>query len=172
MQGPESRLASNLRHLRRSRGISQSHLADQLGLTRSKVASYENGKAEPSARTLLKLTEYFHLSLRPLILQDLRKQPVITALAIGEGGREEATAPDIIRLRDEAVQLRRVADGYEAMYAMRKESVSDSQDTRLLNDRDVETMLSFIDIALTKYEQCLSWIDVLARGDEMSDPRP
>ncbi|MDX1379416.1 MAG: helix-turn-helix domain-containing protein [Anaerolineales bacterium] len=171
MQGEKHRLATNLRHLRRSRGISQTHLAEDLGLTRSKVASYENGKAEPSARTLLKLTEYFHLNLRSLILQDLRTKPVITAPRVAD---DDAVPLDLYRLRNEAVQLRKVADGYEAMHAMRKESSVDGADTRLLTDWDVETMLSFIDIALTKYEQCLSWVDVLARrsGSEMSDPRP
>lgn len=65
--------AKNLENLRRSRGksmeygLSQAKLARDTGLTRSMIASYEQGVAEPNFCNLLKIAEYFDVSLDSLI---------------------------------------------------------------------------------------------------------
>jgi transcriptional regulator with XRE-family HTH domain len=65
-------LSKNLRHLRRKNNRqTQEELADSLGLTRSVISSYEDGRAEPSVNTLIRMSEYFNVSIDSLTNLDL-----------------------------------------------------------------------------------------------------
>lgn len=64
-------LASNLRHLRRVAKLSQQGLADQIGLNRGNIASYEKGSAEPNLTNLLKISRFFSIDLYELLEEDL-----------------------------------------------------------------------------------------------------
>lgn len=47
--------SENIRNLRRSRGMTQSQLADNIGVSPSTVGMYEQGRREPDSTTLKKL---------------------------------------------------------------------------------------------------------------------
>lgn len=65
-------LSKNLRHLRRKNNRqTQEELAIALDLTRSVISSYEDGRAEPSVNTLIKMSEYFNVSIDSLTNLDL-----------------------------------------------------------------------------------------------------
>lgn len=67
-------LSKNLRYLREKNGkITQQKLADDLGITRSAISSYEDGRAEPKIENLIQLAKYFKISIDLLINQDLVK---------------------------------------------------------------------------------------------------
>ena len=59
--------ASILKHLRKSRGISQSTLSQHLALTFQAVSMMESGKRAPSFETLCDLADYFEVSIDYLI---------------------------------------------------------------------------------------------------------
>lgn len=67
--------AKNLEELRRDKalslekGLSQIKLAKDLGLTRSMIASYEQGVAEPSINNLISIANYFEVSIDSLVLK-------------------------------------------------------------------------------------------------------
>lgn len=62
----------NLKYLRKLRTkLTQQMLADDLGLTRSVISSYEDGRAEPSIETLTKVSKYFNISIEHLINTNL-----------------------------------------------------------------------------------------------------
>jgi len=50
-------------------GLSQAKLARDTGLTRSMIASYEQGVAEPSLSNLLKIAEYFKVTTDKLLIR-------------------------------------------------------------------------------------------------------
>jgi len=66
-----SKLASNIRHLRKQLSISQEELANRLGLNRGNIASYEKGTAEPKICNLMNLAHYYKVSVTDLIATDL-----------------------------------------------------------------------------------------------------
>lgn len=67
-----SRLASNIRHLRKQIGISQEELATRLGgLNRGNIASYENETAEPKICNLVNLANFYKVTVIDLITVDL-----------------------------------------------------------------------------------------------------
>ena len=56
-----------LRELRKSRGISQVKLAMDLNMAQNTVSRYETGTREPSIAELIKIADYFHVSVDYLI---------------------------------------------------------------------------------------------------------
>ena len=56
-----------LKILREKRGMSQQHLADELGISRSAVGNYELGAREPDLETLELIADYFNVDMDYLI---------------------------------------------------------------------------------------------------------
>jgi transcriptional regulator with XRE-family HTH domain len=67
------KIASNLKVLRESKGLSQESLATALVITRPRLGAYEEGRNEPPIEILVRLSDYFHISIDALLRADLRK---------------------------------------------------------------------------------------------------
>ncbi|MAN85332.1 MAG: transcriptional regulator [Algoriphagus sp.] len=66
-------LASNLRFLRKQKGITQSDLADQLDVQRTMISAYEDGRSEPKLAALQKICELLEVGMDELINHDIEK---------------------------------------------------------------------------------------------------
>lgn len=60
-------LAHRIKDLRKGAGLTQQALADAMGLTRSALGAYEEGRAEPKLTTLVAMARYFGLTLDALV---------------------------------------------------------------------------------------------------------
>ncbi len=61
------KFCNNLKYLRKSRSVTQQELADVLGISRQGYAKYENDLGEPDISTLIKLADYFDVSVDSMI---------------------------------------------------------------------------------------------------------
>ncbi len=68
-----SYLNSNIRYLRKFKGYTQATLAEKIGIKRSLVGAYEEGRAEPKITTIQKLSALFQTSIDALIDIDLHR---------------------------------------------------------------------------------------------------
>ena len=66
-------LNSNIKHLRKLKGYTQAALAEKIGLKRSLIGAYEEGRAEPKITTIQKLSALFQTSIDTLIDMDLKR---------------------------------------------------------------------------------------------------
>ena len=66
-------LASNLRFLRKQKGITQLDLADQLDVQRTMISAYEDGRSEPKLSTLQTLCAILEVGVDELLLHDIEK---------------------------------------------------------------------------------------------------
>ncbi len=66
-------LHTNIRCLRKQLNLSQEELAGRVGLNRGNIASYEKGSAEPKICNLLRLANFFKISIIDLTQKDLSK---------------------------------------------------------------------------------------------------
>lgn len=66
-----SQFSENLKYLRKERGLTQSEMAQKIGLNRPKLGSYEEGRAEPKLDTLMQMAAFFNLSLDQLVNEKL-----------------------------------------------------------------------------------------------------
>lgn len=56
-------MTNRIRELRKENKLTLKQLGDFLGLAESTISQYETGKREPDIKTMVKLSEYFHVSL-------------------------------------------------------------------------------------------------------------
>ncbi len=61
----------NLKHLRKERELRQADLAEKLGVNRTAVGAYEEGRAEPKLSTLRNISLYFDITIDALLHEDL-----------------------------------------------------------------------------------------------------
>lgn len=64
-------LPANLKYLRKSKGFTQAQLAEKIGLKRSLIGAYEEGRSEPRLATLLHLAHFFEVNIDALVSTDL-----------------------------------------------------------------------------------------------------
>ena len=63
---------SNLSYLRVTKRLTQTALGKEIGLSKQIICLYESGTREPSVETLLKVSDYFGVSIDDLLKEDLR----------------------------------------------------------------------------------------------------
>lgn len=63
-------LNSNIKFLRKKSGLTQSQLAEKLGIKRSLIGAYEEGRAEPKLSTLVSIARLFQISVDSLATLD------------------------------------------------------------------------------------------------------
>ena len=56
-----------LKNIRKQRNLNQQKVAMDLNISREALSHYENGKREPSLNMLLKMSDYFNVSINYLI---------------------------------------------------------------------------------------------------------
>lgn len=66
--------AKNLAHLRKKHGMTQREVANLLGVSKATSCKYENGNVEPTVAQLIKLADFFQVTLDQLVKQDLSKE--------------------------------------------------------------------------------------------------
>lgn len=79
-----SKISFNIRHLRELKKLSQEGLADELQITRARLGAYEEARNEPPIEILIKLSEYFNISIDALVKTDLRKTDLNALIKIGD----------------------------------------------------------------------------------------
>ena len=67
--------SSNIKFLRRRRGLTQDDVADAMNMKRSTLSGYENGVAQPGFDALINISKYFNVAIDTLIKVDLCSLP-------------------------------------------------------------------------------------------------
>lgn len=65
-------LATNAKHYRSAKGISQERTALEAGIDRTMLSKIERGVTNPSLDTLLKLANYLDVTVSKLLQEDLQ----------------------------------------------------------------------------------------------------
>lgn len=64
-----------LREIRKKKNLNQQRVAIDLNISREALSHYENGKREPSLSMLIRMSEYFNVSIDYLITgKDFQKK--------------------------------------------------------------------------------------------------
>lgn len=63
-----------LRELRLERNMSQQRLAMELSMTQNTISRYENGEREPGIKELIRIADYFNVSLHYLLERSEQKR--------------------------------------------------------------------------------------------------
>ncbi|MEM9885998.1 MAG: helix-turn-helix transcriptional regulator [Bacteroidota bacterium] len=120
-------LGSNIKFLRRLKGISQQKLAEAVQLKRNNIASYESGAVEPKALNFLKIARYFEIAPAELLTTDLSQNP----LEQMESPSNPSTAPEILlsQLEEfitETSEMQKVVDGFRELQKFKSQHGGDN----------------------------------------------
>jgi len=74
-------IKQNIRHLRKSRGLSQKDFAADINVSRSVVASYESGEVIPPLIKIMLICETYELDLATFLLTDMSAGETVTTVA-------------------------------------------------------------------------------------------
>ena len=75
-------LAQNLRYLREQKGLSQREFSEIFGLSSSAVTMWEREQRKPDIEMIVRLSEYFDVTLDELVLKELKPPLPLYALNI------------------------------------------------------------------------------------------
>jgi len=79
-----SKISKNIKHLRQWKKWSQQELADELGISRSRIGSYEEERCDPPIDILVKISNLFHIAVDALVKCDLSKFDQHALIKVGE----------------------------------------------------------------------------------------
>jgi len=85
----ENILGSNIKNLRRRKGLTQDQLADKIGVNRAMIGSYEEGRATPKLSALSTMAHYFGVTLDELVNTN------VTMLAENEPAKTDVTGKNL-----------------------------------------------------------------------------
>lgn len=91
-------LGNRIKQLRISRGLTQRDLANFLNISNTTLSQYESGKRQPSNQVLLKLGEYFNVSVGYLLGSEKEQSAFSTQVSSPENSDIE----DILAKLEEA----------------------------------------------------------------------
>lgn len=74
-------LSENLKNLRKTKGITQEELAIRLNVVRQTISKWEKGLSVPDADTLIKLADFFEVSVSELLGSKVEKEADTNSIA-------------------------------------------------------------------------------------------
>ncbi|MEZ0485117.1 helix-turn-helix domain-containing protein [Fibrella aquatica] len=88
-------VSNNIKYLRKLNGLTQEQFSQRIGIKRSLLGAYEEGRANPNWNTLITIAKLFNTSVDQLLKQDLRKirETPDLSLPIGTHSSTRAASP-------------------------------------------------------------------------------
>lgn len=116
--------SKKIKTLRLKKGISQSALANEIGITKQALSNYEAGKNEPTLYTLMKIADYFDCSIDSLVSNESSAFdiPTITIDLLQE--ELKLIQEDINKLTNRFINLAKIIN-----------EISNNNSQNLLNDK-------------------------------------
>ena len=114
-----SYISENLKFLRKGRGLTQEQMAQEMGIKRSLLGAYEEGRAEPRIGTLVRFSEIFAVDIERLIGTDLGAEKIPVSSLPGQDSGLRVLAITVDSEDRENIELvpQKAAAGYLNGYA-------------------------------------------------------
>lgn len=164
-------LAHNIKFLRKSRGISQEELANQLEIKRSNIAAYESKNVEPRLSVILRMARLFDIRLQTLIDTKLTDTDYLSNnkedTLLMDSDNQSLELKDKIEVQefiDKSIRIRKVLEGFKAFYGFKKESISESFPNKEKLLFDIDNFLQLMEHLLTYNETVIKAIGNVQKG--------
>lgn len=167
----KSVLAHNLRFLRKKHHLSQTALAEELGIRRSNIAAYESKNVEPRLNILLEIGNFFNIAIRTLIETKLDDVSYDAGKSQrGPSDKETPVSlkshPEIQEFVDKSVKIHKVLEGFKAFYRFKKEKLLSE------NTDEVENILHDIENFIGLMEHLLHYNETIIKTLREDDGNP
>ncbi|OJU77969.1 MAG: hypothetical protein BGO09_01935 [Bacteroidetes bacterium 47-18] len=72
-----TKIGSNIKKIRKTKGLTQQSFADLFDISRGNISSYEEDRAEPRIETIIKIANYFSIPLESLLTKELTVNEIL-----------------------------------------------------------------------------------------------
>lgn len=79
-----TKISQNIKFLRKRERLTQEQLAEKIGIKRSLLGAYEEGRADPRLNNLLAISRIFNISVDQLISTDITEESLASAISGGD----------------------------------------------------------------------------------------
>jgi transcriptional regulator with XRE-family HTH domain len=112
-------IAQNLKLLRKSTGKSQEEVANDLQIKRTTLSGYENGSAEPNTENLVRMADYYRITVDQLLRHDFSASGIPEPTKYVDGSQLRVIATTVNSDNVENIELVpvRARAGYTTGYA-------------------------------------------------------
>jgi transcriptional regulator with XRE-family HTH domain len=118
----------NLRQLRQYKKLSQSVLAQEVGLNRNKIASYESNMVEPNASNFLKICQFLEVDPRSMLADTIKVNlPQKSTEANEKQGNASILLALINQLEIDNQEAIKIHEGYTSYYETYRNTTSTSE---------------------------------------------
>lgn len=150
-----SHISKNIKYLRKRRGQSQEKLAKSLDMSRGNIASYEGGKALPSAEKLLRLANYFNVDIGDMIHEDLEEVMGNSTAQVNGMART-----DVEQFRQFLSRARKILDGLKEYHEHKFNGKNELPEVCGHLMYDYERVVGLLEESLKMGEGLLGGIDI------------
>ncbi|WP_375579419.1 helix-turn-helix transcriptional regulator [Marivirga tractuosa] len=173
-----TKISNNIKYLRTEKGLSQTAMAEAVGLKRGNIASYEKELAQPSIENLVKIADYFGIDIHQIVNEDLQysskkitqeKNPfkIFEESFPIQGLKDRVNAlkgnhnaeDKVKRLRDQNKDIQKMVDGFRAFHKMRMNSSDGSEDLTKKLSADYINLLDILQTVLKSNTDLIKIID-------------
>lgn len=114
----------NLKFLRRMKGLSQSELGKQIGLSRNNIASYETGVVEPNMKVFLRACTFFETEPSEMLETILSDHPSDLSFIDDKANNivDKYLNDQVEQFVIQTNEMTKIFDGYSTFFEMKKDS--------------------------------------------------
>lgn len=173
-----TKISDNIKYLRTEKGLSQTAMAEAVGLKRGNIASYEKELAQPSIENLVKIADYFGIDIHQIVNEDLQysskkfqqeKNPfkIFEESFPLQGLKDRVNAlkgnhnsdEKIKMLKDQNKDIYKMVDGFRAFHKMRMERTDNPVDLNKKLSADYENLLDILSTVLKSNTELIKILD-------------
>jgi transcriptional regulator with XRE-family HTH domain len=173
-----TKISNNIKYLRSEKGLSQTAMAEAVGLKRGNIASYEKKLAQPSIENLVKIADFFGVDIHQIVNEDLQyastkvtheKNPfkIFEENFPIQGLKDRVNAlkgnhnaeDKVNRLKGQNKDIQKMVDGFRAFHKMRMNSSENTSELTKKLSADYINLLDILQTVLKSNTDLIKIID-------------
>lgn len=157
-------LSSNIRFLRKQKGISQEELARELEIKRSNIAAYESKNVEPRLRIILKIAKFFNVAVKDLVQSKIFEGQEYASFSTSKSDSLSDAAShmslknssEISNFVDKSMKIRQILDGFKAFYVFKRKNIAQEDHAKQKLVYDIDNFIELMEHLMSYNEKVIS----------------
>lgn len=150
-------VGTNIKYLRKKHNLSQCDLADKIGLNRGNITTYEKSIAEPKLSTIVKLANFFHVSITDLVITDMSNELDEVKAVIPH---EPILVDDeFSKIKDQCNQFDGMINGIQCFHSFTMKKIENPSDEIKTLGNEVERLLGIAESLIESHKYLIQVIE-------------
>ncbi len=152
-------VGDNIKHLRKKHQLSQCDLADKVGLKRGNIASYEKSAAEPKIDNVIKLADYFEVTICDFVKTDLSNSIELKPIEEIVPTKPVLVYNELDRIKQESEGFENMISGMKCYHNFRVSQIEEHTENTKMLSNEVERLLSVVGSLMKSHKYLIDVIE-------------